>query len=208
MFKKGTNDLLLIVCTLVDDVILARRRDNQEATMKFDVEFRDESDLSQTSTIEKLATRLGIDNFKGRDPHMKLGKAPKDRDITSATWDYQSTVGELLYFVVTVRLFVACAVGVLSRFMSCPGQEHIEAAMQVIGYLYGTNEFGIMFCRSAQGSPHAYVHSHQSSTEVANSVGDIKTIFGTYADADLAGDKTTRRSTSGYCIVIYEGFSC
>lgn len=89
--------------------------------------------------------------------------------------------------------------------MSCPGKEHIEAAKQVIRYLYGTKEYGIMFSRSAQGSPHAYVHTLKSSTAVANTVGDVQTIFGTYADADLAGDETTQRSTSGYCIVMHGG---
>ena len=45
----------------------------------------------------------------------------------------------------------------------------------------------------------------KSNTAIANSVGDVQTIFGTYADADLAGDETTRRSTSGYCIVMHGG---
>ena len=76
---------------------------------------------------------------------------------------------------------------------------------QVIRNLYGTKEYGIVFSRSAQCSPHAYVHTLKSSTAVANTVGDVQTIFGTYADADLAGDETTQRSTSGYCIVMHGG---
>jgi hypothetical protein len=79
------------------------------------------------------------------------------------------------------------------------------AAKQVIRYLYGTKEFGIMYHRSAHGSPHAFVHTRKSSTAVANTVGETQTIFGTYADADLAGDETTRRSTSGYCVVMHGG---
>ena len=238
VFTKGTGDDRLIVCTWVDDIILASGRGNQAARVKFDAELRGEFEvspwtsgeaswilnmriqrdwaagtlhLSQAAAIEKLAMRFGLDDYKGRgpsipmDPHLKLGKTPSERIVPSTTWDYQSAVGGLLYLALTARPDVAQAVGVLSRFMSCPGQEHIEAAKQVIRYLYGTKEYGIMFSRSAQGSPHAYVHTLKSSTAVANTVGDVQTIFGTYADADLAGDETTQRSTSGYCIVMHGG---
>ena len=48
---------------------------------------------------------------------------------------------------------------------------------QVIRNMYGTKEYGIVFSRSAQGSPHAYVHTLKSSTAVANTVGDVQTLY-------------------------------
>jgi hypothetical protein len=167
--------------------------------------------LSQEAAIEKLALRFGLTDFVGRgpsvpmDPNLKLVRTPEDRIIPPSTWDYQSAVGGLLYIALTTRPDIAYATGVLSRFMSCPGAEHVEAAKQVIRYLYGTKEFGILYSRSARGAPHAFVHTRKGEVAVANSVGDVQTLMVTYADADLAGDDTTRRSTSGYGVVLHGG---
>jgi hypothetical protein len=46
---------------------------------------------------------------------------------------------------------------------------------------------------------HARVNNHARDGDVHNST------FTTYADADLANDVTTRRSVSGYCIVLHGG---
>jgi hypothetical protein len=92
--------------------------------------------------------------------------------------------------------------------MSCPGVEHVEACKQVIRYLFGTKEFGIMFSRGARGAPHAFVHARKSSVAIANPAEDVQTVMVTYADADLAGDESTRRSTSGYGVVLHGGFVC
>ena len=110
----------------------------------------------------------------------------------------------MLYLALTARPDVAQSVGVLSRFMSCPSEEHIEAAKQVIRYLYATKEYGITFSRRKSGAPHLYVHTRKSQTAVDDTSGDSR-LIATYADADLAGDVGTRKSTSGYAIVLNGG---
>ena len=124
-------------------------------------------------------------------------------------------VGGLLYLSLTARPDVAQSVSVLSRFMSCPGKEHCEAAEQIVKYLYGTKDYGITYTRNGKSAPHlekedgapliqTYVHSRKNATAVEDPTGDSQ-LMGTYADADLAGDVGTRKSTSGYCIFMNGG---
>ena len=49
------------------------------------------------------------------------------------------------------RAVIRCSNGsvrVLSRYMACPTDKHVEAAKKVISYLYRTKGFGIRYCRS------------------------------------------------------------
>ena len=138
------------------------------------------------------------------DPQLKLSK-PADEDIVPPSeFDYQSAVGGLLYLSLTARPDIAQSVGVLSRFMSCPGKAHVEAAKQVIRYLFSTKEYGITYSRSRGGSPHLYVKTRKSQIAVDDVKGD-SFLVGTYADADLAGDVGTRKSTNGHGMVLHGG---
>jgi hypothetical protein len=51
---------------------------------------------------------------------------------------YASVVGSLIYAMVCMRLDIAHAVGVVSRFLSNPGREHWNAVKWIIRYLRGT----------------------------------------------------------------------
>jgi len=166
--------------------------------------------LSQPGAIEKLAMKFGLTGAEGRgpsvpmDPNLKLRKTPQDFVVPASTFDYQSAVGGLLYLALTARPDVAQAVGVLSRFMSCPGQDHVEAAQQVIRYLFATKEYGITYSRDAVGAPHVYLHSRKSSLAVEDSLRDSRNVIA-YADADLAGDEDTRKSTTGFALLLHGG---
>jgi hypothetical protein len=180
--------------------------------------------LSQPGAIEKLATRFGLTGRDGRAPHIPMAPdlkivKPADEDVVPpSTWDYQSAVGGLLYLALTARPDLAQSVGVLSRFMSCPSREAVQAAEQVIRYAYGTKDFGITYTRGKGGSPHlsevevvahlsVYLHSRKNEIAVEDTKGDSR-LMGTYADADLAGDVGTRKSTSGYAVVLHGGIIC
>ena len=58
---------------------------------------------------------------------------------------YAELVGLLLYSSTTTRPGIAFAVGVLSRFMSCPEQDHMRAAKGVLLYLRGTSRTSVMY---------------------------------------------------------------
>jgi len=92
---------------------------------------------------------------------------------------YAELVGSLLYVSTTTRPDIAFAVGVLSRFMSCPEQDHMRAAKGVLRYLRGTTRLGVQY-------------------------GGNEALQG-YVDADWAGDIDGRRSTTGFIFTLNGG---
>ncbi|KAK3009164.1 hypothetical protein RJ639_014064 [Escallonia herrerae] len=99
-------------------------------------------------------------------------------DIKDPT-KYRQLIGSLIYLTLT-RPDIAQAVGVVSRFMQAPKKPHLEAARRILKYLQGTIDFGIMYRK-----------------------GSYK--INGFCDADYAGDKSTRRSTTGYCFNLGSG---
>jgi len=185
--------------------------------------------LSQEAAVIKLAKKFDLANeipMKGSsvpmDPNIRLSKPNEDNIISSKRFDYMSAVGGLLYLSMTTRPDIAYSVGVLSRYMSCPGQEQVTAAKKIISYLYQTRKFGIRYSRSDQeesmGAPHQrdhptlYVHANKSKIAIQGSVDnkekmnlDSNVMASTYVDADLAGDTDTMKSTTGFIILLFGG---
>ena len=58
---------------------------------------------------------------------------------------YSSTVGSLIYAMVSILPDIAHAVGVVSRFLSNPGREHCEAVKWILRYLKGTSSLCLCF---------------------------------------------------------------
>ena len=86
---------------------------------------------------------------------------------------YQSAVGSLMYAMLGTRPDIAYAVSVVSRYASNPNQSHWQAVKRILRYLRHSLDLRLTFS------------------------GPLRPLAG-YTDADWAGDKETRRSTSGY----------
>ena len=65
--------------------------------------------------------------------------------------------------------------------MNDPGPQHLRAIKRIFRYLYGTKNISLIFIKNSEGLQ-----------------------LEAYSDADFAGDRDTRRSTSGY-IVLFGG---
>jgi hypothetical protein len=91
---------------------------------------------------------------------------------------YRSGVGKLLYRVKLSRPDLASAVCELSKFMDGGSRENQEAMIRLIGYVQGTEFFGLKL------EP-KYKFCHK--------------IIG-YSDSNYASDKDTRRSITGFAI--------
>ncbi|KAG7552293.1 Integrase catalytic core [Arabidopsis thaliana x Arabidopsis arenosa] len=90
---------------------------------------------------------------------------------------YRRLVGKLIYLTIT-RPDICFAVNVVSQQMQAPTQHHWNMVNRILKYLKGAPGQGIwMGCNK--------------NTEIVG-----------YCDADYAGDKNDRRSTTGYCTFI------
>ena len=74
-------------------------------------------------------------------------------------------------------------VNILSRFLSKPSNEHMQAAKRAFRYLSGTSDMGLVY----------------TSQRVSN-MNEI--IITAYSEADWAGDLDNRKSTTGYVILL------
>ena len=89
---------------------------------------------------------------------------------------YRRLVEKLNYLIVT-RLDISYSVSVVSQYMSSPTVDHWVAVEQILCYLKGALGCGIY-------------HGHNR--------------LECFTDADWAGSKEDRRSTSGYCVFVGE----
>ena len=96
---------------------------------------------------------------------------------------FRGIVGSLGYLVNMTRPDLAWAYSELSKFVQYPGAPHMEAALHVLRYLRGTYDKSIVYTRS-------------------NS--DANVLWG-WVDADWAGDTETRRSHTGYVLMLNGG---
>jgi hypothetical protein len=141
--------------------------------------------LSQGEYTEKVLERFRMQNAKPVSTplasHFKLTKemCPKTQEEIEymSRVPYSSAVGSLMYAMVCTRPDIAHAVGVVRRYMNNPGKEHWEAVKWILRYLRGTATHALCF-------------------------GGSDTFLQGYVDSDMAGDKDSRRSTTGYVFTI------
>ena len=98
---------------------------------------------------------------------------------------YVSVVGSLMYVMLSTRVDIVCAMGVLRRYMSKLGKEHWIVVNRVFRYLCGTKDHAI---------------SHQERDR-ANKVLDVHV----FVDINWVGDMDHIRSTSGYVFNLFGG---
>jgi hypothetical protein len=58
---------------------------------------------------------------------------------------YVSAVGSLMYSMVCTRPNIVHAVGVLNRYMSKPGKDHLKIVKRVFKYFRGTASYGLCY---------------------------------------------------------------
>nr|GEU74035.1 zinc finger, CCHC-type [Tanacetum cinerariifolium] len=92
--------------------------------------------LKETSMMDSNETKIPM------DPGTKLVKA-EDGNSVDATY-YRSLIGSLRYLLHT-RPDFSYSVRLLSRFMQDPKDHHLKAVKQVIRYIKGTKEHGIIY---------------------------------------------------------------
>ncbi|KAK1422393.1 hypothetical protein QVD17_25482 [Tagetes erecta] len=200
LFLKKRNGLVTCLIIYVDDMILTGNDEEEMIRLKKNLftefEMKDMGRLKYFLGIEVLRSTQGIficqkryildllaetgmiDCKPAETPMIANHKLHIDLEAELADKErYQRLVGKLIYLSHT-RPDIAYAVGVVSQFMHQPQVAHMEAVWRIIRYLKGTPGHGVWF----KTNGHLAIQA--------------------YTDADWAGDKGNRRSTSGYFTLV------
>lgn len=133
--------------------------------------------LNQRGYIERILERFNMSDCRAVSTPMETGhslnkpEVLKGESITDVP--YAEAIGSLMYCALATRPDLAQTLSILSKYNSCPREQHWQAVKRVFRYLKGTLDFGLVYRK----------------------VNELKLIC--YTDADWAGDHDNRRSISG-----------
>jgi hypothetical protein len=168
--------------------------------------------LDQQQSIDLLAKKFKMtDQSKIKSlPLPSEFNLPKLKTAEVSQKEYLSIIGSCLHISQVSRPDIAFAVGVLSRHSATPGKVHMEAALNLVSYLYNTKHFCIQYDKNISNNQvvmYENASKKKSIEERLKASVPVETLNGTdmYCDADYAGDKNTRRSTSGMIIMMNGG---
>lgn len=196
LFKFVKDDHILLVQIYVDDIIFGST--NPKLCEKFSKIMQEKFEMSmmgeltfflglQVKQLEKgifinqskytreLIKKFGMENCSAATPMSASIKLDKYEggipvDITM----FRGLIGSLLYLTAS-RPDIMYAVGLCARFQVAPRQSHYIAAKRILKYLKGTINVGLWYPKDSS----------------FNLIG--------YSDADYAGCKIDRKSTSCSC---------
>jgi hypothetical protein len=144
--------------------------------------------LSQSHYILSCLDRFGMSDCHGVDLPLRERLTNSSQPSTLFPDDcsvYRAMVGSLLYVAQWTRPDISFSVSELSRFVSNPGKVHLEQAKRVFRYLKQTLSLHLEF----------------SSSSVPGSPVENNQLWG-YVNSDWAGCPDTRRSSSGYVLML------
>lgn len=114
------------------------------------------------------------------DPTSSQGESHDDEPTTIA-YPFREAVGSLMYLAVGTRPDIAYAISSVSRHLENPMRRDVTAVKRIMKYIKATADHGILFD--------------------SNSKQDLDV----FSDADYAGDRDSRRSTSGFVFMLGSG---
>lgn len=141
--------------------------------------------VHQAQYARRVLQRFNIENANEvaipMDQHQDLTLEEKGNEGEPIHVPYKEAVGSLLYLAVVSRPDLAFAVSAVSQHAENPRKIHWNAIKRILKYVKGTLDFGILFRK-------------------INSVIQLKA----FSDADFAGNKSNRKSTTGYVVNLVE----
>lgn len=200
LFTKADNRGITLVLVYVDDLLIAGNCLDEMAHLKkllhTSFHMKDLGELRYFLGLEVERSHAGffisqrkytLDQLRQynmmeakplqlpMDPNLKL--ISELGDVLPSPTDYQRLIGKLIYLTIT-RPDITFSVQLLSQHMHQPTNIHMQAAKRLLRYLLGTYNQGILL----------------ASTSAARLTA--------YCDSDWASCPMSRRSTSGYCILL------
>ncbi|XP_047342762.1 uncharacterized mitochondrial protein AtMg00810-like [Impatiens glandulifera] len=178
---------MVVVLLYVDDIILTDSNYDEVARLQEELSLRFEmKKLGELGTfLDQLCKEVGrkFGMTDGKKSYTPLDVNPRlSRDEGTCLPDprlYRALVGSLIYLTIT-RHDIAYVVGVVSRYMQKPRKPHLEEAKKILKYINTSLDIGLLYEK------------------------DAKFVLQGYADADFAGDRDDRMSTSGFCFSLWK----
>ena len=137
--------------------------------------------LSQRKYTAEILDRFGLTDCRPfttpAEERLKLNKTDGEPLDDDGSARYREMVGCMMYLAACTRPDIAQSTYALGRYMAAPTTVHMKAAEHLMRYIAGTRDMGIRFGAGQRG-------------------------IVTYSDSDWAGDLETRRSTTGYVILV------
>ena len=138
--------------------------------------------ISQQHYVKRMLTRFDmLDCVPALMPfaaRTNLQANPDDTPDPQLCAQYQQVVGSLMYAMLGSRPDIRFTVNRLAQYGSNPSHTHLNSALHILRYLRATKD-------------HRLTYGQNDSSELIG-----------YSDSDWAGDKDTRRSTTGYCFLL------
>lgn len=209
LYVRHLSSKILIIALYVDDLLIAGNSMLEIKSLKAELSRRFEmKDMGAASVMlgikisrERASRKLFISQHDyaitvlerfGMETSKPVS-TPMDKtflDLVTVQSDpidsvrYRQAIGSLMYLMIGSRPDLAFAIGKLSQHCENPNENHWIAVKRLLRYVKGTTTFGILY----DGS-------------------NSSTIKG-FSDADWAGCKLTRKSTSGLIFIIAGGAVC
>ncbi|GKC60833.1 ribonuclease H-like domain, reverse transcriptase, RNA-dependent DNA polymerase [Tanacetum coccineum] len=181
IYTKTSKDSILLIGVYVDDLIITgtpkKEIDKFKAQMEEKFEMSDlgllayylgievtqtGSDISikQSAYANKIIKEAGMidcnETLIPMDPGTRLTKITEGTMVNST--EYRSLIGCLRYLLHT-RPDLSYSVGLLSRFMQEPREQHMKAIRQVLRYVKGTKDYGITYKHNGGNKIHGFSDS-------------------------------------------------
>jgi hypothetical protein len=145
--------------------------------------------LSQPALTRKILQTTGLADAKPNErPASETLGSYTDCEKHNETWDYASVIGMLMYLSTNSRPDIAFAVHQCARFTHDPRAPHSVAVKQIVRYLKGTAEQGLIMTIDDKASVDCYVD--------ADFCGGFNKKF------DLE-DPATAKSRTGYVVYVF-----
>lgn len=180
------DDILLIgedkkiedIVESLKDEFNAKDMGNASTYLGIDIKIQENTlQLSQTRFIDKLLHKFNMSESKVIRTPMEVNFS-NDSDIELKNVPYRELIGTLTYLSMTTRPDITYATSYLSRFLDKPSEAVWQAAKRVLKYLKGTANLCLTYKKR-----------------------EVNLLA--FSDADWAGDRIDRKSTSG--LVVYHG---
>lgn len=135
--------------------------------------------LGQKKYVGTVLERFGMQNCKAVATPMESGFDITEESEPAENVPYREAIGSLMYLMIGSRPDLAFAVGKLSQFVEKPQTHHWVAVKRILRYIQGTSRFGILY-----------------------GLNSAKLTLEGYCDSDWGGNRTDRKSTSGFVFKI------